>query len=132
MTYKSFVKPLKIAWKIDSGFWTLLSIVLKPGPVAGPVKDPGSGFWPGQFFFLKNQNNVVLVKKQKSTGLQPGLASSHRVFSFPFFLQPGPVHVPGRPGPWSTRRAGPGFKTMLEREVRKVKRLCGRHSQRNF
>jgi len=31
----------------------------------------------------------------------------------PFFHQPGPVPDPGRPGPGSTRRAGPGFKTMV-------------------
>jgi hypothetical protein len=30
-----------------------------------------------------------------------------------FLLGPGPVPGPGRPGPGSTRRAGPGFKTML-------------------
>ena len=29
-----------------------------------------------------------------------------------FLLRPGPVPCPGRPGPGSTRRAGPGFKTM--------------------
>jgi len=36
------------------------SIVFRPGPVAGP----------GQFFFL-NQNDVVLVKKNKINELQP-------------------------------------------------------------
>jgi len=32
-----------------------------------------------------------------------------------FLLRPGPVPGPGRPGPGSTRRAGPGFKTMRSR-----------------
>jgi len=30
-----------------------------------------------------------------------------------FLLKPGPVPSPGRPGLGSTRRAGPGFKTMI-------------------
>jgi hypothetical protein len=30
-----------------------------------------------------------------------------------FLLKPGPAPGPGQPGPGSTRRAGPGFKTML-------------------
>ena len=58
----------------------LQSIVFRPDPVA----NPGSRFWPGHqvtwinFFFLKNQNDVVLVKKQKSTN-----------FFFPcFFFNP--------------------------------------------
>lgn len=29
-----------------------------------------------------------------------------------FLLRPGPVLGPGQPGPGSTRRAGPGFKTI--------------------
>jgi hypothetical protein len=29
------------------------------------------------------------------------------------FHQPGPVPAPGQPGPGSTRRARPGFKTLL-------------------
>jgi len=31
-----------------------------------------------------------------------------------FFLKPGPIPAPGQPGPGSTRRAGPGFKTMAK------------------
>jgi hypothetical protein len=30
-----------------------------------------------------------------------------------FCSKPGPVQPPGRPGPGSTRRAGPGLKTMI-------------------
>lgn len=38
---------------------------------------------------------------------------SHTGFFLPlFFLQPGPVPAPDRPGPRSTHRAGPGFKTI--------------------
>jgi hypothetical protein len=33
-----------------------------------------------------------------------------------FLLGPGPVPGPGRPGPGSTRRTSPGFKTMLTRK----------------
>jgi hypothetical protein len=45
------------------------SIGFRPGPVRGM----GSKFWPSHssqlFFYKKNQNNIVLViKKQKSTG----------------------------------------------------------------
>ena len=98
--------------------WTLLkgylwTIVFRPGPVQGS----GSGFWlglPGQIFFLKN--NVVLVKKQKSTGCnqvfdrvlpgQPvGSAGSHRVFPSPIFSSTRPGSSPG-----STRQAGPVLK----------------------
>jgi hypothetical protein len=76
----------------------------------------------------KNQNDIVLVKKNKSqrvchrvlTGscrvsrVDPAGQPGHTGFFFPsFFRQPGPVPAPGRPGPGSTRRAGPGFKTMV-------------------
>ena len=50
----------------------------------------------------------------------PGSRSTLRVdrvlpgqFSFRVVYQPGPVLAPGQPGPGLTRRAGPGFKTML-------------------
>jgi hypothetical protein len=84
-------------------------IVLRPGLVAGPVQGPGSKFWPGhrvltgspdrpsQFFF-SNQNNIVLVKKQKKNKNQRvcnqvligfyrvvGSARSHRIFFFLVF-----------------------------------------------
>jgi hypothetical protein len=52
--------------------WDLLvgSIVFRPGLMAGPVQD--SGFDRVKFFFFKNQNNVVLVKKKtKINELQP-------------------------------------------------------------
>ena len=65
-------------------------IVFRPGPVQGL----DSGFWPGrpgQFFFKKNQNDIVLVKKSQrvATGFLTGqpvrLAGSHRVFLSPVF-----------------------------------------------
>jgi hypothetical protein len=62
----------------------------------------GSPGRPGQFFFFLNQNNVILVKKKtKINRLQPGFLPNqpgHTGFFLPlFFLQPGPVLVPGRP-----------------------------------
>jgi hypothetical protein len=87
------------------GNWGLC-IVFRPGLRLGfrvLTVLPGR---PGQFFFL-NQNDVVLVKKkQKSTGCNRVLPGYTGFFLPLFFLQPGPVLVPGRP-------AGPGFKTMI-------------------
>jgi hypothetical protein len=51
-----------------------------------------------------NQNDVILVKKQKSTGLQPGFdrvlpgqpvgsAGSHRVFPLPVFSSTRQTHM---------------------------------------
>jgi len=84
-------------------FVLVFIIVFRPGLVAVPVQDPGSGFWPGRpgqfsFFFL-NQNDVVLVnKKTKVNGLQPGFWPGHTGFFLSlFFLQPGPVPAPDRP-----------------------------------
>ena len=63
---------------------------------------------------------TVKIKK-KLTGSHPGLAgrTGSRVdrvspgqFLSWFLPQPGLVPGPGRPGPGSTRRAGPGFKTL--------------------
>jgi len=63
------------------------------------------------------------VAKQNKVGSQPGLpgsGSTRRVNRVSpgqipscFLLKPGPALGPGRPGPGLTRRAGPGFKTML-------------------
>jgi hypothetical protein len=57
-----------------------------------------TGSLRSNFFFKKNQNDVVLGKKNKTkvNGLQQGFVGSHRVFSSPVFFQPGPVSVPGR------------------------------------
>ena len=85
----------------------MIVIVLRLGPVAGPVQSPGSGFWPGQFFFFKNQNDAVLVKqktkKNKSQrvcnrvllGQPAGSVRSHRVFSSPVFSSTRPDSSPG-------------------------------------
>jgi hypothetical protein len=81
--------------------------VLRPGPVQGS----GSGFWPGlrvwpgrpgQFFKKKNQNDVVLVKKNKSQRVchrvLTGSAGSHRVFPSPVFSSTRPGSSPGSAG----------------------------------
>jgi hypothetical protein len=71
----------------------------------GLVQGPGSGFWSGHWvtrvnFFL-NQNDVILVKKQKSTSCNrvfDRILPGHTGFFLSlFFLQPGPVLAPGRP-----------------------------------
>ena len=67
---------------------------------------------------------------RKGVGSQPGLTGLTRQVDrvspgqLPdgFLLRPGPVPCPGRPGPGSTRRAGPGFKTMLS-AVQKKKHI---------
>jgi len=64
----------------------------------------GSPGRPGQFFFFKKSKQRHFSKKKKKTKinrLQPGFLPSqpgHTSFFLPlFFLQPGPVLVPGRP-----------------------------------
>jgi hypothetical protein len=59
------------------------------------------------------------LKRKKNTGSCPGLPGSWVDRVLPccctglFFNKPGPVQPPSWPGPGSTRRAGPGLKTML-------------------
>jgi len=69
---------------------------------------------PGLIFL--NQNDIVLVKKNKNQRVATGFLTGspgHTEFFFPlFFLQPGSISVPDRPGYRSTRRTGPSFKTM--------------------
>jgi hypothetical protein len=52
----------------------VLTKVLKLGPVQGPGFDLVVRV--NSDFFLKNQNNIVLIKKIKVNGLQSGLARS--------------------------------------------------------
>jgi len=92
-------------------------IVFKPGPVAGLVQGSCSRFWSGHPvarvnpYFLKNQNDVILVKKkkQKSTGCNwvfDRVLLGHRVtlshdFSYffcnPAWFQPQVSWIPSRP-----------------------------------
>jgi len=55
--------------------------------------------------------------RKKIDRVSPGFDRVDRVspsqFPSGFLPPPGPVPGPGRPGPGSTRRAGPGFKTLL-------------------
>jgi hypothetical protein len=78
-----------------------------------------------------NPTPILKISKPRSNSKTPGLArvpgrpagstEFHRANSpAGFYLNPdrsqtrvGPVPDPGRTGPGSTRRAGPGFKTML-------------------
>jgi len=78
---------------------------------SGPIQDLSFGFWPDypdQFFFL-NQNNIVLVKKKSQrvvTGFLTGSCLVNRVtlvFFFYFFFNP----IRFQP------RIKPGFKTMI-------------------
>jgi len=107
--------------------------VLRPGPVQGSGFRfwPGHQVWPGRpgQFFKKNQNDVVLVKKNKKNKSQwvchrvlpgqpgprvdPAGQPGHTgFFLLLFFHQPGPVPTPDRPDPRSTHRTRPDFKTM--------------------
>ena len=80
--------------------------------------------WLYVFRVIKRRRLMTGRVKKKVTGSHPGLAGwtgsrvdpSGRPGQFPsgFWPPPGPVPCPGRPGPWSTRRAGPGFKTMIQ------------------
>jgi len=86
----------------------------RPGP------RPGSPGRPGQFFFFKSKRCRFSKKiKQKSTGrnrvfdwVNWVVGSTHRVFPSPIFSSTQPDSSPRRSGSGSTRRAGPGFKTM--------------------
>jgi len=49
--------------------------------------------------------------QRKRRGFLPGQ------FPSGFLPSPGSVSSPGRPGPGSTRRAGPGFKTLDRRSL---------------
>ena len=77
------------------------TIVFKPGPVQGS----GSGS-PGfervarvnPYFIKKNQNDVILVKKKVNElqpGFLPGFAGSHQVMTFPIFSSTRPGSSPG-------------------------------------
>jgi len=85
----------------------LKTIVLEPARSKARV--PGFNWVtrsPGSIFFKKNQNHVVLVKKQKSTGCNQifdrVLPGHTGFFLLLFFFQPNPVSASGRP-------AGPGW-----------------------
>ena len=94
-------------------------MVYRPDPVAGPVQDMSSGFWPGyrivqvNFFFKKIKTTCKIKNKnqQVATGffdrVLPGQpARPHRVFLFHVFFQPDPIPAPIQPDPGSIRRAG--------------------------
>ena len=118
--FNSVVKYIKIIINMGGRV-----IVFKPGPVAGPVQGSCSRFWSGHpvarvnSYFLKNQNDVILVKKkQKSTGCNwvfDRVLSGHRVtlshdFSYffcnPAWFQPQVSWIPSRPARpnWVSKR----------------------------
>jgi len=89
-----------------------------------------ASFWVKTVDILKGQNKrrhfQLCIYIKKRPGLSrvcpscPGFGSTRRVDRVSpgqllgrFLLRPGPVPGPGRPGPGSTRRAGPGFKTTV-------------------
>jgi hypothetical protein len=100
--FNSVVKYIKIIINMGGRV-----IVFKPGPVAGPVQGSCSRFWSGHPvarvnpYFLKNQNDVILVKKNKSqrvaTGFLTGfcrVTGSHWVMTFPIFSATRPGSSP--------------------------------------
>jgi hypothetical protein len=116
LTRRIINKSNKIQEKLSTNFIFITnhSFQTRPGPRLGFRVLIGSLCRPGQFFF-KNQNDVVLVKKNKSQRVATGycrVTGSTEFFLTLFFLQPSPVPASGRPGHGSTRRAGPGFKTI--------------------
>jgi hypothetical protein len=101
--------------------------VFKSGPVAGSVQSLDSRLWPGHrvwigsagsiFIFKKIQNGVVLVIKKSqwvATGFLTGfcrvIGSTRRVSRVMVYA----IFSSTRLGfsPRTTRRAGPGFKTL--------------------
>ena len=74
-------------------------------------------------FLSERWRFTCIYKSQVSSGF----TRVDRVFpgQFPsgFLPQPGPVPGPGRPGPGSTRRAGPGFKTLTKTQEINWKRM---------
>jgi hypothetical protein len=60
--------------------------------------------------FLKNQNEVILVKKKGQRVCNQVLPGHTRFFLPSFFLQPDLVPAPDRPDPGSTHRIGPVSK----------------------
>jgi len=90
----------------------LCSIVFSPASWPARSKTRVPGFdrvirLVGSIFFYINQNDVVLVKKK----LMGCNRVFDRVFSYPIFSSTRPGSSTGSAR--STRRAGPGFKTML-------------------
>jgi hypothetical protein len=81
----------------------------------------------------KKRRRLMTVKiKKKVTGSHSGLArwTGSRVdrvspaqFPSGFLPKPGLVPGPGRPGPRSTCRTGPGFKTLIQIYYTYVKKL---------
>jgi len=107
-----------LSWQLLCLSWNLPA---RPGKKKGV-----SGFVGSRL----SKTRLMTVKKKKWPGLTrvwPGGLGSEstrrvdRVFpgQFPsgFLPQPGPVPGPGWPGPGLTRRAGPGFKTLLRTQA---------------
>jgi hypothetical protein len=79
-------------------------------------------FW--SFKRPKRRRFMAMYIYKKRTGSQPSFPGSPGFRVDPpgrpgqllggFLLRPEPVPGPSRPGPVSTRRAGPGFKTMTK------------------
>jgi len=115
-TFSGSFITLKFIWILYFFMiFELTSIVFRSRPVQGP----GFGFWSshrvGRVNFFKSKQRRF-SKKTKVNGLQSGfwssLPGSHRVFSYPIFSSTRSGSSLG-----STRRAGPGFKTMCQRTI---------------
>jgi hypothetical protein len=104
----------------SSRYWLRKSIVFIPVGSKVWVLDFNRVIRVNFYFFL-NQNNIILIKKQKSTSCNrvfdrvlPG-QPSHTGFSFLyFFFNLTPVSATDRPGPESTRQT----------ELGRVSKLC--------
>jgi hypothetical protein len=134
-----FVPFFELVWNVSAipgetehnwqPWLSVLPIVFKPSPVQGLVPGFDRVVRVGRvnpYFKKIIQNGVPLVKKKqtKINGLQPSFWPGRRVnppgrsghagsWLILFFYQASPVPALGRPGRGSTRRVGPGFKTMV-------------------
>jgi hypothetical protein len=82
-------------------------------------------FWP--FKRPKQRRFTAMYIYKKRGRVSVGFAQVIRVLlgQLPggFLLRPGPIPCLGQPGPRSTRRASPGFKTMAKTIKMKIKGL---------
>jgi len=94
MSFLGYVYIKKQRDRVSAGFVRVVRVSSRPAELTGFQVDQVSG------------------RPAESTGFQVNRVSSGQLLNG-FLLRPGPVPSPGRPGPGSTHRAGPSFKTVI-------------------